>query len=103
VKSANIEELRRAAEANGVTTSYWDALGTHHEVPPSTLEAVLAGMGVDPRDPAGPADTAWPPVVVVRMPSGPPTGGVRGGGAQRSPLGQPGEPFRLLLESGEEP
>jgi len=88
VKSANIEDLRRAAEANGVTTSYWDALGTHHEVPPSTLEAVLAGMGVDPRDPAGPADTAWPPVVVVR--------------AGRPPPPLPDSRFRLLLESGEE-
>src|SRR6266508_3527091 len=44
-----VEELRRLAEANGVSSRFRLADGRWNEVRPETLEAVLAAMGVDPR------------------------------------------------------
>ena len=54
-----LEELRRAAEARGIATSFTDAAGRRYLVSAATLEAVLEAMGPAPdrRD--------WPPVVVA--------------------------------------
>jgi 4-alpha-glucanotransferase len=79
-----LEELRRAAEARGIATTFTDAANRHYVVSEATLRAVLDAM-----DPA-PDPTAWPPVVVTR------TGR---GGAWRPPEG---EPVSLDLEGGEE-
>src|SRR5918993_546097 len=79
-----LEELRRAAEARGIATTFTDATGRHHEVPEATLEAVLEAMG------PAPAAAAWPPVVVARA----------GQPATWSP--PEGEPATLVLESGQE-
>jgi 4-alpha-glucanotransferase len=51
--------LHARAEAHGVATSWHDIAGTRHDVPDSTLEAVLEGLGVDPAAPK--ASTAVPP------------------------------------------
>src|ERR687897_623141 len=79
-----LEELRRAAEARGIATTFTDATGRRHEVPEATLEAVLEAMG------PAPAAAAWPPVVVARA----------GQPATWSP--PEGEPATLVLESGQE-
>jgi hypothetical protein len=77
-------ELRRAAKANGVSTSYRMVSGRWHQVEPETLAAVLEAMGVDPcarRDRA-----ASPPVLVAR----------RGRAGAPPPAGS-----TVVLESGE--
>src|ERR687898_527815 len=79
-----LEELRRAAEARGIATTFTDATGRRNEVPEATLEAVLEAMG------PAPAAAAWPPVVVARA----------GRPATWSP--PEGEPATLVLESGQE-
>lgn len=43
-----VEELRRLAEANGISSRFRLANGRWHQVVPETLEAVLRAMGVDP-------------------------------------------------------
>ena len=40
------EQLTRLAGHNGVAVEYWDQGGSHHEVAPETVIAVLAGLGV---------------------------------------------------------
>jgi 4-alpha-glucanotransferase len=89
------------AEASGITTSYWDGLGEHHEVPPSTLRAVLAAMGVVVGD--GDGEDANPAAgrlgerdegAAGAAPL-PGTGGVAG-----SPGGQPGWPRVLVVRAG---
>jgi 4-alpha-glucanotransferase len=108
-----LDELRRAAAARGIATSFTDAGGRHYEVAESTLRAVLDAMGPQ----AEPAD--WPPIVVARTgrsprstgtplaPSGgdepypPPAGPLRGSphpSGWRPPVGEPAE---VVLESGE--
>ena len=79
------EELRRVAEANGVSSRFRLADGRMHRVAPETLEAVLHAMGVDPaaQPPAGD-----PPVVVAR------TG--------RATAWSPPPGSLVVLESGEE-
>src|SRR4249919_838163 len=79
-----LEELRRAAEARGIATSFTDAAGRRYVVSESTLEAVLEAMG-----PAQ-ATTAWPPVVVART------------GRQVTLRPPEGEPPTLVLETGQE-
>src|ERR687898_2433438 len=79
-----LEELRRAAEARGIATTFADATGRHHEVQEPTLEAVLEAMG------PAPAAAAWPPVVVARA-------------AQPATWSPPeGEPVTVVPETGEE-
>ena len=39
-----LDELRRAAEARGIATSFTDATERRHDVPEATLEAVLEAM-----------------------------------------------------------
>ena len=56
-----LEELRRAADARGIATSFTDAADRRHVVSEATLEAVLEAMG------PAPAHAAWPPVVVARI------------------------------------
>ncbi|HTE68716.1 MAG TPA: 4-alpha-glucanotransferase [Actinomycetes bacterium] len=108
-----LDELRRAAAARGIATSFTDAGGRHYEVAEGTLRAVLDAMGPQ----AEPAD--WPPIVVARTgrsprstgaplaPSGgdepypPPAGPLRGPpypSGWRPPVGEPAE---VVLESGE--
>jgi 4-alpha-glucanotransferase len=86
------DELRRFADAHGVTTSYHDAIGHHYEVPESTLRRILEAMGVDAEHagPPGPDGGAWPPVVVTR--------------AGRDPGWRPpeGERVTVVLERGQE-
>ena len=67
----NEDDLRRVARAHGVTTSYTDAIGDHHEVPESTLHQVLDAMGADlsgtqPDGAQSNQPDPWPPIVVVR-------------------------------------
>lgn len=40
------EQLTRLAGHHGVAVEYWDQGGSHHEVAPETVIAVLAGLGV---------------------------------------------------------
>ena len=79
-----LEELRRAAEARGIATSFTDAAGRRYVVSEATLEAVLEAMG------PAPATTAWPPVVVTRT------------GRQVTWRPPEGEPATLVLETGQE-
>ena len=79
-----LEELRRAAEARGIATSFTDAAGRRYVVSEATLEAVLEAMG------PAPAPTAWPPVVVART------------GRQATWRPPEGEPATLVLETGQE-
>jgi len=79
-----LEELRRAAEARGIATSFTDAAGRRYVVSEATLEAVLEAMG------PAPAPTAWPPVVVART------------GRQVTWSPPEGEPATLVLETGQE-
>ena len=79
-----LEELRRAAEARGIATSFTDAAGRRYVVSEATLEAVLEAMG------PAPAPTAWPPVVVART------------GRQVTWRPPEGEPATLVLETGQE-
>ena len=79
-----LEELRRAAEARGIATSFTDAAGRRYVVSEATLEAVLKAMG------PAPATTAWPPVVVART------------GRQVTWRPPEGEPATLVLETGQE-
>jgi 4-alpha-glucanotransferase len=58
-----VEELRRLAEANGISSRFRLAEGRWQQVGPQTLEAVLEAMGIDPA--ARPAP-AVPPVLVAR-------------------------------------
>ncbi len=68
--------LQDLAEQHGVATSWYDIAGQRHEVPATTLEAVLQGLGVDPA--AGLASDVRPPqlatpegpVVVPELPVG---------------------------------
>src|SRR6266511_671756 len=90
-----VEELRRLAEANGVSSRFRLANGRWNRVRPETLEAVLAAMGVEPgvpatrgADPGAPATPAGAPVLVARR-------GREAGWAP--PAGS-----LLVLESGEE-
>jgi len=79
-----LDELRRAAQARGIATSYTDAGGRSYQVSEATLAAVLEAMGPAPdrRD--------WPPVVVARQ-------------GWRHPWRPPaGEPATLELASGGE-
>ncbi len=69
-----VEELRRLAEANGVSSRFRLANGRWNQVRPETLEAVLAAMGADPgapatggADPGAPATPAGAPVLVARL------------------------------------
>src|ERR687898_209057 len=79
-----LEELRRAAEARGIATTFTDATGRRNEGPEATLEAVLEAMGPVP------AAAAWPPVVVARA-------------AQPATWSPPeGEPVTVVPETGEE-
>ena len=82
-----VEELRRLAGANGVSSRFRLANGRWNEVRPETLEAVLAAMGVDPGQAARTAAPA-PGVTVAR----------RGGETAWTP--PPGA--LVVLESGEE-
>jgi 4-alpha-glucanotransferase len=59
-----VEELRRLAAANGVSSRFRLANGRWNEVGPETLEAVLAAMGVDP---TGSADRGGPPAPAVMV------------------------------------
>jgi 4-alpha-glucanotransferase len=104
-------ELRRAARANGVATSYRLVGGRWHQVEPDTLRAVLEAMGVDP---AAPRDREPSPVLVARQGRddalAPPAGAavVLESGEQRSaPARLPGDlPLgyhRLVDEGGERP
>src|SRR6266498_1934687 len=68
-----VEELRRLAEANGVSSRFRLANGRWNRVRPETLEAVLAAMGVEPgvpatggADPGAPATPSGAPVLVAR-------------------------------------
>jgi 4-alpha-glucanotransferase len=79
-----LEELRRAAEARGIATSFTDAAGRRYVVSEATLEAVLEAMG------PAPAPSAWPPVVVART------------GRQVTWRPPEGEPATLVLETGQE-
>src|SRR6266498_1177557 len=90
-----VEELRRLAEANGVSSRFRLANGRWNRVRPETLEAVLAAMGVEPgvpatggADPGAPATPSGAPVLVARR-------GREAGWAL--PAGS-----LLVLESGEE-
>ncbi len=90
-----VEELRRLAEANGVSSRFRLANGRWNRVRPETLEAVLAAMGVEPgvpatggADPGAPATPSGAPVLVARR-------GREAGWAP--PAGS-----LLVLESGEE-
>jgi 4-alpha-glucanotransferase len=83
----SIDDLRRIAEAHGVTTSYHDAMGIFHEVPESTLRHVLAAMGIDPER-TGSRRRPASPLVVVRAggepaPAGDATSVVLATGEQR--------------------
>jgi 4-alpha-glucanotransferase len=80
-----VEELRRVAEANGVSSRFRLANGRMHQVAPEILEGVLTAMGVDP---AAPAPEADPPVIVARS----------GRAADWTPPGG----SCVVLESGEE-
>jgi 4-alpha-glucanotransferase len=79
-----LEELRRAAEARGIATSFTDAAGRRYVVSEATLEAVLEAMG------PAPAPSAWPSVVVART------------GRQVTWRPPEGEPATLVLETGQE-
>src|SRR5215208_133334 len=79
-----LEELRRAAEARGITTSFTDAADRRYAVSEATLEAVLQAMG------PAPVTAAWPPVVVART------------GREVTWAPPEGEPATLVLETGEE-
>jgi len=79
-----LEELRRAAEARGIATSFTDAAGRRYVVSEATLEAVLEAMG------PAPPPSAWPPVVVART------------GRQVTWRPPEGEPATLVLETGQE-
>src|SRR5437867_7464326 len=84
------DELRTLAARLGVATSFEDATGRCYEPSAATLEAVLAGLGVDPGAPP-PAPPAVPPVVVVRA------------GRRTAAWPPPAAPGAVLvLESGEE-
>src|SRR6266545_6165384 len=84
-----VEELRRLAEANGVSSRFRLANGRWNQVRPETLEAVLAAMGADPGAPAtGGAD-----------PGAPATGGADPG-APATPAGAPVLVARLGREAG---
>ena len=54
--------LHALAEAHGVATTWYDIAGERHDVPDATLEAVLAGLGVDPTA-ADAGAAAKPPAV----------------------------------------
>jgi 4-alpha-glucanotransferase len=58
-----VEELRRLAEANGVSSGFRLANGRWNEVAPETLVAVLAAMGAGP---AGQPAPASPAAIVTR-------------------------------------
>jgi len=79
-----LEELRRAAEARGIATSFTDAAERRYVVSEATLEAVLEAMG------PAPAPTAWPPVAVART------------GRRVTWRPPEGEPATLVLETGQE-
>src|SRR5215207_3175299 len=79
-----LEELRRAAEARGIATTFTDAPGRRPGGPGAALGAGPGAMG------PAPAAAAWPPVVVARA----------GQPATWSP--PEGEPATLVLESGQE-
>lgn len=59
-----IGSLPAAAERHGIATSYRGADGSEVAVPPATLEAVLAALGVDSQD--AEERTSLPALVVVR-------------------------------------
>ncbi len=66
--------LHALAEAHGVATEWYDIAGERHDVPDTTLEAVLAGLGVDPSAPdAGAAvpppalGEPWQPVTLAEL------------------------------------
>jgi 4-alpha-glucanotransferase len=81
------QELRRLAEANGVSSGFRLADGRWHRVGPETLEAVLEAIGVDLAAPE-PAPAAEPPVTVARR-------------ASEVPWAPPARSL-VVLESGEE-
>ncbi|MDT0342792.1 4-alpha-glucanotransferase [Streptomyces litchfieldiae] len=66
-----MERLTRLAAAHGVATSYAPAPGTRVQVPPDTVVAVLAALGVDPDAPEPRPRPLLPPTV-VRRPGEPP-------------------------------
>lgn len=51
-------EIAELAHALGVATEYWDQSGRHHDVPSSTILAVLAAMNVDVSTPDA-VSAAW--------------------------------------------
>ncbi len=83
-----VEELRRLAEANGISSRFRLADGRRHQVGPETLEAVLRAMGVDPTASIGRSVPAVPAVTVAR----------RG----REGSWTPPADALMVLESGEE-
>ncbi|TDC52082.1 4-alpha-glucanotransferase [Actinomadura sp. KC345] len=79
------EELNTLSGLHGVATRYTDWRGRGVDVPPGTLVAVLAALGVDASSPAAvraelerarEPGCALPPTIVVRRGSGPATGPV---------------------------
>ncbi len=69
--------LAEIADAHGVATFWHDIAGRRHEVPDSTLEAVLVGLGADPANPGAaavprlPALAApWGAVDMADLPAG---------------------------------
>lgn len=50
-------ELHRLAAAAGIERDWWEVDGTHHDVSPETLRAVLAALGVDHASPADAEDS----------------------------------------------
>ena len=69
--------LEALAATHGVATRWHDIAGERHDVPERTLEAVLAGLGVDPAQPASapgvppPAlGEPWRPVELAELPPG---------------------------------
>jgi 4-alpha-glucanotransferase len=56
-----LDQLRLAAAARGVASSFTDGNGRRHQVSEATLRAVLEALGPDQA-----STDAWPPVVVAR-------------------------------------
>ena len=50
-----MSDLETLAAAHGVATLWYDIAGRAHRPPPTTLAAILAGLGVDPDAPGAPA------------------------------------------------
>ena len=72
-ESADADTLVRLARATGIAADWWEVDGTHHQVSPDTVRALLTGMGLDITS-AGAARDALSEVAILRerraMPAG---------------------------------